>query len=664
MPTQRVSPTFQTPSTPSVFNEVLNHPELLVPDDRASEEVLYLQEHASMNQSMVGRGPFRENFTFSNTPAAQSTPRNTGNQPQSYSDQYRSIMGESPGTHNNSSPMREPLSVTHSDFPELRDRTEYQRSRAQLHATAQLVRNLLVRLGIENQTDRTAVGWLRVLETLATTPLSEMPLNLANNIREPRNASLLIHYVRVIRDQPYRNIVENNDWLSTIPNSSPGSSPNQENPRQRILRLRANLEMLSPEPMSTQTLSNEDIRRRLFDEAMRLGLGELANRARIVLERVGFTPNPHRTAIGWIRAIRNLANVDEESFTPELSQVFEGNNVDIILGLESESKRQEFEVVIDDSLFPSESTPPTSNGSPSQERRPSSSSGSDTPYQTLDGQWWSLPRVRENSAHSSGRKTQQSSPTYVETPQNLAPTTRIRRDTPWAPRQHTTPIGNPLTIISTDSEHDIPPRPSVIPRRARYGDSSNAQEQWEQIPPERQYSDEADPVPPYMEQDWEKYQQQLAIARSFQQQGGSKETGNLNTEQEETHSLGELTNEFLQWIKDTKKDASTEASTIQNQVQTKPLNHRQRRGMEWKLMKERENNVPGLPTPTTTPEQELESQGPTTNPIPVTGNFIRDSPPHQLTSESQFEYTNPYRRDTRPGARAGNRKIMERTKAH
>ncbi|KAF9067039.1 hypothetical protein BDP27DRAFT_1365253 [Rhodocollybia butyracea] len=416
--------------------------------------------------------------------------------------------------------------------------------------------------------------------------------------------------------------------------------------------------------MSTQTLSNEDIRRRLFDEAMRLGLGELANRARIVLERVGFTPNPHRTAIGWIRAIRNLANVDEESFTPELSQVFEGNNVDIILGLESESKRQEFEVVIDDSLFPSESTPPTSNGSPSQERRPSSSSGSDTPYQTLDGQWWSLPRVRENSAHSSGRQTQQSSPTYVETPQNLAPTTRIRRDTPWAPRQHTTPIGNPLTIISTDSEHDIPPRPSVIPRRARYGDSSNAQEQWEQIPPERQYSDEADPVPPYMEQDWEKYQQQLAIARSFQQQGGSKETGNLNTEQEETHSLGELTNEFLQWIKDTKKDASTEASTIQNQVQTKPLNHRQRRGMEWKLMKERENNVPGLPTPTTTPEQELESQGPTTNPIPVTGNFIRDSPPHQLTSESQFEYTNPYRRDTRPGARAGNRKIMERTKAH
>ncbi|KAF9067038.1 hypothetical protein BDP27DRAFT_1423328 [Rhodocollybia butyracea] len=237
MPTQRVSPTFQTPSTPSVFNEVLNHPELLVPDDRASEEVLYLQEHASMNQSMVGRGPFRENFTFSNTPAAQSTPRNTGNQPQSYSDQYRSIMGESPGTHNNSSPMREPLSVTHSDFPELRDRTEYQRSRAQLHATAQLVRNLLVRLGIENQTDRTAVGWLRVLETLATTPLSEMPLNLANNIREPRNASLLNHYVRVIRDQPYRNIVENNDWLSTIPNSSPGSSPNQENPRQRILRL-------------------------------------------------------------------------------------------------------------------------------------------------------------------------------------------------------------------------------------------------------------------------------------------------------------------------------------------------------------------------------------------------------------------------------------------
>ncbi|KAF9070202.1 hypothetical protein BDP27DRAFT_1362780 [Rhodocollybia butyracea] len=213
---------------------------------------------------------------------------------------------------------------------------------------------------------------------------------------------------------------------------------------------------------------------------------------------------------------------------------------------------------------------------------------------------------------------------------------------------------NPVTIISTDSEHEIPPRPSIIPRRARYGDTSNAQEQWEQIPPERQYSDEADPVPPYLEQDWEEYQQQLAISRSFQEQRGSKERGNLNTEQQETQSIRELTNEFLQWVNETNlqdanREPKLETSTIQNQVETKPLNHRQRRGMEWKSMKERENKATGLPTPTTTPEQEQEPQTSTAKPTPVTGNFIRDSPPHQSMLESQFEYTNPYKRDNKPG---------------
>ncbi|KAF9060596.1 hypothetical protein BDP27DRAFT_1429914 [Rhodocollybia butyracea] len=134
-------------------------------------------------------------------------------------------------------------------------------------------------------------------------------------------------------------------------------------------------------------------------------------------------------------------------------------------------------------------------------------------------------------------------------------------------------------------------------------DTSNAQEQWEQIPPERQYSDEADPVPPYLEQDWEEYQQQLAITRSFQQQRGSKERGNLSTEQQETQSMGELTNEFLQWVNDTSlQDAHMGPKlAIQNQVETKPLNHRQRRGMEWKSMKERENKAAGLPTPNNYP---------------------------------------------------------------
>ncbi|KAF9067758.1 hypothetical protein BDP27DRAFT_1364675 [Rhodocollybia butyracea] len=440
-----------------------------------------------------------------------------------------------------------------------------------------------------------------------------------------------------------------------------------ESPRQRILRLRANLEMLSPEPGLTldlpQPISDEERRKQLLNEAMQLGFGRLTARARAFLLKVGFVLNLRRTPIGWLRALRELANVDEDTFSPELSQIFQGDNIDQILALEREADRQEFRVILDDLLFPSELTPPNLSPNTSQERRSNSSSGSDTPYQTLDGQWLSLPRVRENPAPSSGGQTQQSSPTYVETPQNQTPTTRIRRDTPWAPRQHTTRMENPVTIISTDSEHEIPPRPSIIPRRARYGDTSNAQEQWEQIPPERQYSDEADPVPPYLEQDWEEYQQQLAITRSFQQQRGSKERGNLNTEQQETQSMGELTNEFLQWVNDTSlQDAHMGPKlAIQNQVETKPLNHRQRRGMEWKSMKERENKAAGLPTPTTTPEQEQESQASTAKPTPVTQNFIRDSPPHQTMLESQFEYTNPYKRDNRPGVRAGNQEIMEMT---
>ncbi|KAF9029385.1 hypothetical protein BDP27DRAFT_1436651 [Rhodocollybia butyracea] len=427
---QRISPVFQTPETPSVFNQVTQQPELLT-EDRISEVVVYPQEQEveltrSLFHNIQGQGPFRENFTFSNTSIHHSTPRNnntSANRPQTYSEQYRSIMNESPYAPGVITPLsspREPLNVTQSDFPELRDRDGYRRSRDQLHATAHLIRDLLVRLGINNQTDRTAVGWLRVLETLATTPLSNMPINLANNIREPRNAGLLNHYVHIIRGQPYRDIVENSDWLSIIPNLSSRPPTHDESPRQRILRLRANLEMLTPEPVVSGTSSDDGRRRNQLDEAMQLGFGNLTSRARALLLRVGFALNLNRTPIGWLRALREVANVNDDTFTPELSQVFQGDNIDQILTLERESNRPEFNVILDNSLYPSELIPPTPSDNPRQGGISNSSSGSDTPYQMLDGQWLNLPQVRENSLTSAEGQTQRSSPTYVETPQNPA----------------------------------------------------------------------------------------------------------------------------------------------------------------------------------------------------------------------------------------------------
>lgn len=76
--------------------------------------------------------------------------------------------------------------------------------------------------------------------------------------------------------------------------------------------------MLSPEHNNTVRMTEQETRTRLFEEAMRLGLGDLANRARLVLEGVGIAPNPRQTVVGWIRTLRDIANVDEETFTPEL----------------------------------------------------------------------------------------------------------------------------------------------------------------------------------------------------------------------------------------------------------------------------------------------------------------------------------------------------------
>ncbi|KAF9060093.1 hypothetical protein BDP27DRAFT_1370829 [Rhodocollybia butyracea] len=666
-PTAYMTAPSQPPDTSNVFREA-NHPSESLGEDRISEVVVYPQETGSQmpivtpSQGREGSEHFRERFIFLDTPIDHSTPRDTDinlSRPRNYAEQYRAIMGENPDSYNDNLRVhssQEPLNFTQSEFPELRDREEYRRTREQLHEMARLVRDLLVRLGIQDQGERTAVGWLWLLETLATNPLYELPLNLANNIRDPRNARLLNHYVRTIRGQPYRNIVENNDWLSSIVESPHQSPPEVISTKRRILQLRANMEMLSPmttrSPSSSHTAysSDEERRRRLEAEAMRLGLGTLGNRARVLLERLGFTPNSRRTPIGWLRMLRDLANVNKDSFTPELSQVFQGDNIDIILGLELETRRREFAQIIEDSSFPSEITLAVSNQSSSQGRSNSRLRESDIGYQGSIEDAFPTPLGEESSLLSPAQD-------HGITPLNQNQHRRARRDTPWAPRQQIIQE-EPMNVanITSSSEVEFPPRPSLIPRRMRYGSTSTTGEAWEEIPPERQYSDEADPVPPYLEQDWKQYQQQLALARSFQQQGPkrlSTSNGETNIEQpEEDQSITELTAEFLQWRKDTKRasinEQETNTSTIQTMIQEKSVNHSKKRGMEWKRMKENEPNPRGIVTPPTTPERDPEISE-RTNSGPVTGDFVKDLPPHQAIQESVSTYMNPYKRDTRPG---------------
>ncbi|KAF9063203.1 hypothetical protein BDP27DRAFT_1368199 [Rhodocollybia butyracea] len=534
-PTAYMTAPSQPPDTSNVFREA-NHPSESLGEDRISEVVVYPQETGSQmpivtpSQGREGSEHFRERFIFLDTPIDHSTPWDTDinlSRPRNYAEQYRAIMGENPDSYNDNLRVhssREPLNFTQSEFPELRDREEYRRTREQLHEMARLVRDLLIRLGIQDQGERTAVGWLRLLETLATNPLSELPLNLANNIRDPRNARLLNHYV------------------------------------------------------------------------------------------------------------------------------FQGDNIDIILGLELETRRREFAQIIEDSSFPSEITLAVSNQSSSQGRSNSRIRESDIGYQGSIEDAFPTPLGEESSLLSPAQD-------HGITPLNQNQHRRARRDTPWAPRQQIIQE-EPMNVanITSSSEVEFPPRPSLIPRRMRYGSTSTTGEAWEEIPPERQYSDEADPVPPYLEQDWKQYQQQLALARSFQQQGPkrlSTSNGETNIEQpEEDQSIAELTAESLQWRKDTKRasinEQETNTSTIQTMIQEKSVNHSKKRGMEWKRMKENEPNPRGIVTPPTTPERDPEISE-RTNSGPVTGDFVKDLPPHQAIQESVSTYMNPYKRDTRPG---------------